>query len=66
MLTWWLQSNIDPMRFELVLAEVGHRAAHHDGGVLADLHRVVLGVDAEGVEAHRLEDVSPMSRRQRP
>src|ERR1017187_1985754 len=41
---------------ELVLAEVGHRAAHHHRGMLADLHRVVLGVDAEGIEAHRLED----------
>ena len=41
---------------ELILPEVGDRAAHDDGGMLADLHRVVLGVDAEGIEPHRLED----------
>jgi hypothetical protein len=28
--------------------------------VRADLERVVLGVDAEGVEAERLEDVVPL------
>ena len=44
---------------ELVLAEVCDRAAHDHRGMLADLHRVVLGVDAEGIEPHRLEDGVP-------
>ena len=56
MLTWWLQSNIEPMRASWFSRKLVDRAAHDHCGVLADLHRVVLGVDAEGVEPHRLED----------
>ncbi len=45
---------------ELLLAEVLDIAGGQGGGMLADLERVVLGVDAEGVEAERLEDVVPL------
>ncbi len=43
-----------------LVAEVGDGPAHHDRRVLADLQRVVLAVDAEGVEADGLEDVVPV------
>jgi hypothetical protein len=40
---------------ELAL-EVGDVARHQAAGVLADPRGVLLGVEPEGVEAHRLED----------
>ena len=56
MLTWWLQSNIEPIRESWFSRKFCDGTAHDDRGMLADLHRVVLGVDAEGIEPHRLED----------
>ena len=48
-----------PNGFELVVAEVGDIALDEPRGVLADLHREVLAMDAERIEAHGLEDVVP-------
>src|ERR1039458_8961778 len=48
-----------PDPFELA-SEVLDIASGQGGGMLADLERVVLRVDAEGVEAEWLEDVIPL------
>ncbi len=45
---------------ELLLPEVLDVAGGQGGRVLTDLERVILGVDPEGVEAQRLEDVVPL------
>ena len=47
-------------------AEVGDVVGDQAGGVAARLDRVVLGVDPEGVEAERFEDVVASARMYRP
>ena len=52
------QSNIADAR-QLCSRKCSTLRARHHCRVLPLLDREVLAVDAEGVEAHRLEDVSP-------